>query len=136
MVIALYVGYLAACAGLTVVVGAALARSGRVVMAAVSGDERVADAVSRLLVVAVYLLNFGYVALTLGAPGHVATGAQALGILSVKLGAELLVLGALHVASLLVFARIRRRQRLPAGESAPPPWLGQRPRTSAPTRLP
>jgi len=127
MVIVLYFFYLAACAGLTVTVGAALARSGRVVMTAVFGDERLADAVSRLVVLALYLLNFGYVALTLGAIAHVTTAAQAVGVLSVKLGEELLVLGGLHLTSLIVLGRIRRRQRLSGSEPPPPPWLSQRP---------
>ena len=77
MVIVLYFFYLTACAGLTVTVGFALARSGRVVMTAVFGDERLAEAVSRSVVLALYLLNFGYVALTLGAITHVTTAAQA-----------------------------------------------------------
>lgn len=127
MVIALYVLYLAICAGLTVVVGSALARSGRIVMTAMFGDERLADAVSRLVVLALYLLNFGYVALTLGASSHVASAARAVSILLMKLGEELLVLGALHLTSLIVLARIRRRQRLADGAAGPPPWLVQRP---------
>ncbi len=134
MVIALYVFYLATCAGLTFAVGSALGRSGRVVMTALIGDERLAGAVSQLVVLALYLLNFGYVALTLGASAHVGTPVKALGILSVKLGEELLVLGALHLTSLIVFARIRRRQRLSGSEPVPPPWLVQRPRTGAGSR--
>ncbi|MGH3303927.1 MAG: hypothetical protein ACRDOK_20060 [Streptosporangiaceae bacterium] len=135
MVIALYLGYLAVCTGVTIAVGAALGRSGRVVMTGLLGDERLADAVSRLLVVTLYLLNFGYVALTLGASGHVATARQAIGVLSVKLGEELLVLGSLHVASLVVFARLRRRQRPPAGQSgSAPPWAAPRQRTGAGAR--
>jgi hypothetical protein len=81
------------------------------------------------------------VALTLGASGHVTTGRQALGVLSVKLGQELLVLGCLHLASLVVFARLRRRQRPPAGQSgqpgqpgSAPPWATPRPRTGAGAR--
>jgi len=131
MVIAFSLLYLAACAGLTVIVGFALAHSGRVVMTAVFGDERIADAVSRLVVLALCLLNFGYVALTFGTPAHVTTAAQAVGVLSVKLGEELLVLGGLYLASLIVLARIRRRQQLPGAEPAPPPWLVQRPRARA-----
>jgi hypothetical protein len=127
MVITLSLFYLATCAGLTVAVGIALARSGRVVMTALFGDDRLAEAVSRLVVLALYLLNFGYVALTLGATTHIRTAAQAVGILSVKLGEELLVLGGLHLTGLIVLARLRRRQRLPGGEPAPPPWLVQRP---------
>jgi hypothetical protein len=136
MVIALYVLYLAACTVLTVIVGVALARSGRVVMGGLLHDDRLADAVSRLVVVALYLLNFGYVALTLGAPGQPGTPGKELTFLSVKLGEELLVLGALHLASLIVFARIRRRQRLADGEqAAPSPWLAPpRPRTGAGSR--
>ena len=134
MVIVLYLLYLAICTGLTVAVGSALARSGRVVMTAMFGDERLADAVSRLVVLALYLLNFGYVALTLGVSTHVTTAAQALSILPVKLGEELLVLGGLHLMSLIILARIRRRQRLSGSEPAPPPWLVQRPRTGAGSR--
>jgi hypothetical protein len=134
MVITLYLIYLAACAGLTVAVGLALARSGRVVMTALFGDERLADAVSRLVVLALYLLNSGYVALTLGASPGVGTPARALDVLSVKLGEELLVLGGLHLTSLIVLARIRRRQRLSGSEPPPPPWLAQPPRAGAGSR--
>lgn len=135
MVIALYLGYLAACTVVTIAVGAALGRSGRVVLTALFGDERQADAVSRLLVVTLYLLNFGYVAVTLGASGHVTTTGAALGVLSVKFGEELLVLGSLHLASLVVFARLRRRQRPPAGQSdSAPPWAAPRPRTGSGAR--
>jgi hypothetical protein len=135
MVIVLYLGYLAACTSVTIAVGAVLRRSGRVVMTGLLGDERQAEAVSRLLVVTLYLLNFGYVALTLGASGHVTTARQALGILSVKLGEELLVLGCLHLASLVVFARLRRRQRPPASQSgSAPPWATPRPRAGVSAR--
>jgi len=134
MVIALYLCYLATCAGLTVAVGSALARSGRVVMTAVFGDERLAGAVSRLVVLALYLLNFGYVALTLGASTHITTAAQAVGILPVKLGEELLVLGGLYLTTLIVLARIRRRQRPSGSEPTPPPWLVERPRAGSGSR--
>lgn len=128
-VVALYVLYLAACTVLTVVVGAALKRSGRVVMTAILGDERLADAVSRLFVVALYLLNLGYVALTLGTSGHVTSAGQGVRVVSVKIGEELLVLGGLHLASIFVVARIRRRMRPPADEpKAPSPWLAPRQR--------
>jgi hypothetical protein len=135
MFIALYLGYLIACTGVTIAVGATLGRSARVVLTGLLDDERQADAVSRLLVVTLYLLNFGYVALTLGASGHVTTGRQALGVLSVKLGGELLVLGSLHLAGLLVFARLRRRQRPPTSQSSSaPPWASPRPRAGAGAR--
>jgi hypothetical protein len=131
-VVTLYILYLAACAVLTIVVASALKRSSRVVMTAILGDELLADAVSRLLVVAVYLLNLGYVALTLGAIDHVTSPGQAVRVLSVKVGEELLVLGGLHLASILVLARIRRRIRPPSDEpKAPGPWVAPRQRARA-----
>jgi hypothetical protein len=85
--------------------------------------------------VALYLLNFGYVALTLGAPGRSAAPGKEVSVLSVKLGEELLVLGALYLTTLIVFARIRRRQRLADGEPATPPWVvPPRPRAGAGSR--
>jgi hypothetical protein len=101
-------------------------------MTAILGDELLADAVSRLLVVAFYLLNLGYVALTVGPPDHVTSAGQAARVLSVKVGEELLVLGGLHLAGILVVARIRRRMRPPADEpKAPSPWLAPRQRAGA-----
>lgn len=135
MVIVLYLGYLAACTGVTIAVGAALRRSGRVVMTGLLGDDRQADAVSRLLVVALYLLNFGYLAVTLGASAHVTTARQAFSLLLVKFGEELLVLGGLHLASLVVLARLRRRQRPPGSQSgSAPPWATPRPRAGTGAR--
>lgn len=82
-------------------------------------------------------LTVQYIALTLGASDHVTSSRQALGVLSVKLGEELLVLGSLHLASLLVFARLRRRQRPPASQSgAAPPWAAPRERADAGSRVP
>jgi len=90
------------------IVGQALSRSGRAFLRTkFDGQDTVADAVDRLLVVAFYLLAAGFIALTVPAGAHVIDGGQALRLLSVKLGELLLVLGALHLASTLTFARLR-----------------------------
>ena len=90
------------------VVGRALSRSGRAFLRTkFDGQDSVADAVDRLLVVAFYLLAAGFIALTVPTGTHVADGGQALRLLSVKLGELLLVLGALHLASTITFARLR-----------------------------
>ena len=109
-----YAAYLLISAGLTISVGWSLSRSGRVFLASVfGGDRNLATAVNRLLVVAFYLLSSGFITLTLHASGQIASVRQAVGVLSVKIGEELLVLGALHLVNMLFFTRIRRRQRSP-----------------------
>jgi hypothetical protein len=104
--------YLFISIGLTVGVGWALARSGRVfLLDACGGNADLAEAVNRLLVVGFYLVNLGFVSLTMQTSGDVTDAAQGLRLLSVKIGEVLLVLGALHFANLAVFARWRSRAR-------------------------
>lgn len=107
-----YAAYLLISTGLTIAVGWALSRSGRVFLASVlGGDQSLADAVNRLLVVAFYLLSFGFITLTTRTSAHITGPAQAAGVLSVKIGEELLMLGGLHLLNMLFFTRLRRRQR-------------------------
>jgi hypothetical protein len=102
--------YLLISIGLTAGVGWALARSGRVFLLDVfAGNADLAEAVNRLLVVGFYLINLGFVTLTMQTSGSTADAGQWLRLLSVKVGEVLLVLGALHFANLVVFARCRSR---------------------------
>ena len=106
-----YAAYLAVSIGLTVVVASALSRSGRVYLAEVfGGDEGMAAAVNRMLVVGFCLLSLGYAALTMRTSGDIHGPGQAIGVLSVKVGEELLVLGGLHLVNMMFFTRFRRRQ--------------------------
>ena len=103
--------YLAVSIGLTVIVASALSRSGRVYLAEVfGGDDGMAVAVNRMLVVGFCLLSLGYAALTLRTSADIHGPGQAIGVLSVKVGEELLVLGALHLVNMMFFTRLRRRQ--------------------------
>src|SRR5260370_16186870 len=109
-VVLTYCMYLVISIGLTVGVGWALARSGRTFLLEVfDGNGGVADAGSRVRVVGFYLLNFGFVTLTMRTSGNIDSARQGLQLLSVKIGEVLLVLGALHFANLAVFARFRGR---------------------------
>lgn len=109
-VVLTYLIYLLISIGLTVGVGWALARSGRTFLCEVfGGNDNLAEAVNRLLVVGFYLLNLGFVTLTMRTPGTIDGARQGFQILSVKIGEVLLVLGALHFANLAVFARFRGR---------------------------
>ena len=125
-----YLLYLLISIGITVFVGSALSRSGRAFLLDVFGDDSVAQAVNRLLVVGFYLLNLGFVTLTLRATGDIGSPRQAVQVLSVKIGEMLLVIGALHFANLAIFTRLRRRAQQPpaAGQPArqPPVPAGSR----------
>jgi len=109
-IVATYLLYLLISTGLTVVVGTGLARSGRAFLLDVfSGNEALARAVSRLLVLGFYLLSIGFVTLTMRSGGHVDSARAGLQLLSVKIGEVLLVLGALPLVTLAALARTRRR---------------------------
>src|SRR6266700_3714615 len=77
------------------------------------GQDGAAEAISRLLVVAFYLLSMGFIALTMQVWSHVGSPAQALQLVSAKLGELLLVLSVLHVVSTMVFSRLRRPRSWP-----------------------
>ena len=105
-----YAIYLVISVGLTAATGVALSRSGRVFLRDVfGGDDALAQAVNRLLVVGFYLLMLGFVVLAMRPSGQITGARQAAGVLSVKIGEVLLVLGALHLMNLAIFRRIRRR---------------------------
>jgi hypothetical protein len=105
-----YLIYLLISVGLTVIVGRALSRSGREFLLEVfDGNAGLAEAVNRLLVVGFYLLNLGFVTLTMQTSGNIDGARQGLQLLSVKIGEVLLVLGALHFANLAIFAKVRSR---------------------------
>lgn len=127
-----YTLYLAISVSLTIGTGMALSRSGRVFLRDVfGGDEALADAVNRLLVVGFYLLTLGFVVLAMRPSGDITSVRQAAGVLSVKVGEVLLVVGALHLMNVLIFRRIRRRPAAAATgparrgpQAAPAPWPG------------
>jgi hypothetical protein len=105
-----YVTYLLVSVALTAWVGWSLARNGKVFLTDVfGGNEGLAEAVNRLLVVGFYLVNLGFVALYLRAGKSVHDLRGAFDTLSVKVGIVLLVLGILHLGNVWIFSRMRRR---------------------------
>ena len=117
-VVLTYLIYLLISIGLTVGVGWALARSGRTFLLDVfDGNDGLAEAVNRLLVVGFYLLNLGYACLLLKAKSST-NAIEAIEVLAYKLGALLLSLGGMHFFNLYLFHRIRRRAQL---SKLPPP---------------
>jgi hypothetical protein len=109
--ISTYLIYLAISIGLTIWVARTLHKNGRVFLVDVfHGNEALADSVNHLLVVGFYLINFGYVSMALKLGYAVEDAQQGIEALSVKVGAVLIVLGAMHFFNLFIFSRMRRRK--------------------------
>lgn len=94
--------------GLVHMVGQTLSRNSRAFLPQKPGQDGMAEAVTRVLVVAYYLLALGFIALTMPTWSHVASPGRAMELLSVQVGILLLVLGGLHLAGTAVLARLRR----------------------------
>jgi hypothetical protein len=140
-VVVTYIAYLLISVTLTVFVGSALSRSGRIfLLDAFGGQAAPAQAASRLVVVGFYLLNLGFITLTMRMSGEIGSARQVVQVLSVKIGEVLLVLGVLYLANIGFLTRLKRRvqaqayqQLRPGGERADPPRPQPRgPETTAP----
>src|SRR4029434_8660366 len=114
-----YLAYLAISVALTVWVAQTLHKSGRVFLVdSFHGNEALADSINHLLLVGFYLINIGYVALAMKYGAKPTDLEGVLEALSTKIGAVLLILGAMHSFHLYVFAKRRRRALL---HGPPPP---------------
>lgn len=112
--------YTAISLALVHMVGQTLSRNSRAFLPQKPGQDGMAEAVTRVLVVAYYLLALGFIALTMPTWSHVASPGRAMELLSVQVGILLLVLGGLHLAGTAVLARLRRSRpgRTRAGAAA------------------
>ena len=110
LLVATYGIYLVLCIGVTIWVGRTLRKFGRVFVTDGNEHKReIHDALSHLLVVGFYLINFGVVTLMLKhGPLAVNTMAAAMELLSSKVGTILLVLGGMHFLILMVVNNVRR----------------------------
>lgn len=115
-----YLAYLAISAVITVWVGRSLNRNGRVfLLENFHGNETLADSVNHLLLVGFYLVNFGFISLTLKYGYEPRTLDQAIAYLSSKIGVVILVLGLMHFFNMCALVRFRRfRWNAPAGNPA------------------
>ncbi len=106
---ATYTLYLLISGAMTIWVARTLFRHGRPFLVdAFRGNEVIADSVNHLLVVGFYLVNLGYVSLSLATKSDPTTIAHCLELLSVKIGWVLLVLGFMHFMNILVISKLRR----------------------------
>jgi hypothetical protein len=109
-VVTTYLVYLVISVGLTAWVGRTLYKNGAHFLVDVfKGNKELAAAVNHLLVVGFYLINLGYVSLTLKISEPPVDAKEAIESLSLKIGAVLIVLGVLHLGNVFVFNRLRVR---------------------------
>lgn len=105
-----YAAYLLITIFLVVWVGRALAGNGLVfIRDALRGNEPLAEAVSKLLQIGFYLLNLGFVALAMATGLDHPTPREVMESMAGKLGLILVLLGAIHLANVLVLNRMRNR---------------------------
>ena len=118
-IICTYALYLLISIGLTIWVAGTLHKNGRLFLVdAFHGNEPLADSINHLLLVGFYLINIGYVSLALKYGDKAANLQELLEALSTKVGAVLLILGAMHFFNLYVFSKMRKRALL---HGMPPP---------------
>ncbi|MDP6356720.1 MAG: hypothetical protein QF473_16535 [Planctomycetota bacterium] len=118
-----YVGYLFISICLTIWVARTLSENGRAFLIdAFRRNEELADSINHLLVVGFYLINIGYIGLTLKSGMETGTLAQVIEFLSHKIGVVLITLGVMHFFNIYIFNWIRRKGEL---RNEPPPVAPQ-----------
>lgn len=110
MVEIVYALYLVIAIGITGWVAHTLSQNGIVFLERCFGqDQRLARSTNHLLVVGFYLVNIGFITLTLSLGGEPETTAQAIRFLSGKVGMAVLVLGAMHFFNMGAIAQFGRK---------------------------
>jgi hypothetical protein len=110
MIVTMYSLYLALSIALTIWVARTLFTNGQVFLLEVfDGDQALATSVNHLLVVGFYLINLGFVSLTLKTTAEVPDTRACIEMLATKVGLVLLTLGGMHFFNLLIFNKIRHR---------------------------
>lgn len=104
--------YLVLTIALTVWVARTLFKNGRIFLVDIyHGNEALADSVNKLLVVGFYLINIGYAVYTLENMGEVSGMVEMMNHLSRRVGAIILILGAMHFFNLFIFFEMRKRAK-------------------------
>ncbi|MBP0579459.1 hypothetical protein J8I29_09085 [Labrys sp. LIt4] len=118
-----YLLYLVITIGITVWVARTLSRSGLVFLIQCFGqNETLARSTNHLLIVGFYLVNIGFITLTLSLGDEPTTVTGAMRFLSGKVGLAVLVLGAMHFFNMGAIAQFGRKVN---------GWLGEAQRPAA-----
>lgn len=114
-----YLTYVAISISVTVWVAKTLHKNGRAFLVdAFRENETLADSINHLLVVGFYLINLGYMSFVLKMAHQPENTAEAIEMLSAKIGLVLIVLGAMHFLNIYVFSRFRKSAMM---ADLPPP---------------
>ncbi|WP_448664407.1 hypothetical protein ACG3SL_06950 [Sphingomonas sp. CJ20] len=109
MVETAYALYLLITLGITIWVAHTLSRNGEVFLIRCFGhDEMLARSTNHLLVVGFYLVNIGFITLTLSLGREPQTVPEAIRFLSSKVGLAVIVLGAMHFFNMGAIAHFGR----------------------------
>ena len=105
-----YALYLTITIAVTIWVARTLSRNGKVFLVQCFGQNDVlATSTNHLLVVGFYLINIGFITLTLSLGAEPTTIAGAIRFLSAKVGLAILVLGAMHFFNMGAIAQFGRK---------------------------
>ncbi len=109
-IIVLYAAYLLITITVTIWVARTLFRNGKLFLIDIfHGNKELAEAVNNLLLVGFYLINIGYAVYTLQVVADVNSARAVIEILSLKIGAIILILGCMHFLNMFIFFRLRKR---------------------------
>ncbi|RHX92632.1 ankyrin repeat domain-containing protein [Leptospira stimsonii] len=116
--IGLYSAYLIISILMTVWVARTLFNNGRIFLVQMfNGEEKLADSINHLLIVGFYLINIGYISLSLTTSQKPLDLAECIEVLTTKVGIVLLILGAMHFFNLFLFAKFRKKISSSFGEA-------------------
>ena len=105
-----YLLYLTISIGITISVARTLSRNGKVFLVQCFGHNcELADSTNHLLVVGFYLVNIGFITLTLSIGAEPTNLPEAIRFLSSKVGLAVLVLGAMHFFNMSAIAHFGRK---------------------------
>lgn len=105
-----YVLYLIIALAITVWVARTLSKNGIVFLIQCFGqNDELARSTNHLLVVGFYLINIGFITLTLSYAGEPQTISGAIRFLSGKVGLAVMVLGGMHFFNMAMIARFGRK---------------------------
>ena len=108
-----YAAYLVISIALTIWVARVLFKNGRIFLVDIfHGNTELADSVNKLLVVGFYLINIGYMSLSLKEARFINNTQAVIEVLSYKIGYIILILGAMHFLNLIIFYKLRHKAQL------------------------
>lgn len=109
-ILILYALYLIITVTLTIWVAKILFKNGKLFLIDIfHGNTDLAQAVNNLLLVGFYLVNIGYAVYTLTIVDQITNSRVLVEVLSLKIGAIILILGCMHFLNMFIFFRLRKR---------------------------